>query len=350
MDPAMNAKTQTAPSIHDKGSAVPAVPSDIDIAVLIPCYNEEATIASVVDDFRKSLPFATIYVYDNNSTDGTVARAKAAGAVVRQQTLQGKGYVVQRMFADVNADVYILVDGDATYDASAAPRLVEMLTTECLDMVNVARAPEGAGAYRAGHRFGNWMLTMLVGVLFGQRFADMLSGYRGFSRRFVKSFPTLVGGFEIETELTVHALELNLPVAEFASPYRERPEGSISKLKTYSDGVRILLTIVRLLKAERPLEFFGFLSLCAASVGLVLAIPIVRTFLETGLVPRFPTAFGIVGLLVLAAMFLTSGIVLDTVTTGRRELKRLAYLRIPHHSERVRDGVDAPHRSYDRAS
>lgn len=298
------------------------------IAVLVPCYNERVAITKVVSDFRQALPQATVYVYDNNSIDDSAAAAAEAGAVVRSEPLQGKGHVVRRMFADVEADVYLLVDGDDTYDASAAPRLVERLLRERLDMVSGARVSTSADTYRAGHRFGNWMLTGLVGAMFGRRFTDMLSGYRAFSRRFVKSFPALAQGFEIETELTVHALELNLPVAEVQTSYKERPPGSASKLRTYSDGLRILSMIVRLWKAERPLGFFAMIAALLAGTGLLLALPLVGTYLETGLVPRFPTAFLVVGLMVLSALSLASGLILSTVTQGRRELKRLAYLRL----------------------
>jgi hypothetical protein len=306
------------------------------VAVLVPCMNEEAAIGAVVSAFKKALPTATVYVYDNNSTDRTCAVAQAAGAVVRRETQQGKGHVVRRMFSDVEADVYVLVDGDDTYDASASPRMVAKLLDEKLDMVNGSRQEQSQGAYRAGHRLGNAMLTGMVALIFGDRFQDLLSGYRVFSRRFVKSFPALSTGFEIETELTVHALELKMPVAEVGAPYKERPPGSASKLKTFRDGFRILRTIVNLMKGERPLLFFSgaFAILAVASLGL--AYPVVRTFQETGLVPRFPTAILSSVVMLLAFLCLFAGLILDTVTLARREMKRLRYLEIEGPGESVR--------------
>ncbi len=298
------------------------------IAVLVPCYNEAATIGKVVSDFRAALPDATVYVYDNNSADETVAIASDAGAIVRNESKQGKGNVVRRMFADVEADVYVLVDGDDTYDAAAAPALVERLTGEGLDMVTGTRVASSQAAYRTGHRFGNRLLTGLVSFSFGSEVSDMLSGYRVLSRRFVKSFPLLSGGFEIETEMTVHALELGMPQAEVETDYRERPEGSESKLNTYGDGIRILVTIVRMLKEERPLAFFGSICAALALAAIVLAIPVVITFIETGLVPRFPTAILATGMMLLAFLSLACGLILATVTRGRQELKRLRYLQI----------------------
>ena len=296
------------------------------IAVLVPCYNEEAAIARVVADFRANLPDAVIYVYDNNSTDRTVEVARAAGATVRTETRQGKGYVVRRMFSDVDADVYVLVDGDATYDAPSARLLVARLVEGGLDMVVGARRDQEQAAYRFGHRFGNRVLTGFVAQVFGATFEDLLSGYRVFSRRFVKSFPGLSGGFEIETELTVHALNLELPVDEIETPYFARPEGSVSKLSTWRDGLRILRTIVRLYRAERPLPFFCGIGLALAVASIALAIPIIITYVEQGLVPRFPTAVLSTGLMILACLAVACGIVLDTVTRGRREMKMLAYL------------------------
>ena len=296
------------------------------IAVLVPCYNEEAAIARVVADFRANLPDAVIYVYDNNSTDRTVEVARAAGAIVRTETRQGKGYVVRRMLSDVDADVYVLVDGDATYDAPSARLLVARLVEGRLDMVVGARRDQEQAAYRFGHRFGNRMLTGFVAQVFGATFEDLLSGYRVFSRRFVKSFPGLSGGFEIETELTVHALNLELPVDEIETPYFARPEGSVSKLSTWRDGLRILRTIVRLYRAERPLPFFGGIGLALAVASIALAIPIIITYVEQGVVPRFPTAVLSTGLMILACLAVACGIVLDTVTRGRREMKMLAYL------------------------
>lgn len=258
------------------------------IAVLIPCYNEEATIGKVVADFRAALPAAALYVYDNNSADRTVAVAREAGAIVRSETQQGKGHVVRRMFADVQADIYVLVDGDDTYDATVAPMLVRHLVDHQLDMVNGARVTDIQAAYRPGHRFGNVMLTSIVAGIFGNRIGDMLSGYRVFSRRFVKSFPALSGGFEIETELTVHALELAMPVGEIKTAYKDRPSGSTSKLRTYRDGLRILLMILVLVKEERPLAFFTALFAMLQIIALILIYPILVTYAETGLVPRLP--------------------------------------------------------------
>src|SRR5262245_3498924 len=299
------------------------------IAVLVPCYNEQAAIAQVVGDFRAELPAADIYVYDNNSTDRTVEIARAAGATVRHEGRQGKGHVVRRMFADVDADVYVLVDGDATYDAPSAPAMVEKLVSEHLDMVVGLRVDQSVAAYRPGHRTGNWMLTAFLASVFGQEFKDILSGYRVFSRRFVKSFPVLSDGFEIETELSVHALELALPVAEIATPYYARPEGSFSKLNTWRDGFRILGTILRLYRSEKPLRCFTAIGVFLMLVAIGLAIPIVITYLEQGVVPRLPTAVLSTGLTIIAVLSISSGLVLDTVTRGRREMKLLAYLSQP---------------------
>ncbi len=299
------------------------------VAVLVPCYNEEATIAEVISSFRAALGGVAIYVYDNNSTDRTVEIARAKGAIVRRVTQQGKGHVVRRMFGDVEADIYLLVDGDATYHAPSAREMVGKLTREHLDMVVGARVENAPAAFRRGHRFGNRMLTGFVRWMFGTTFTDILSGYRAFSRRFVKSFPVLSGGFEIETELSVHALELELPVAEIATPYFARPEGSASKLNTWRDGLRILAMIARLYRSERPLRFFSVLSLVIAAVSIVLAVPIVITFWEQGVVPRLPTAVLSTGLMILACITLACGLILDTVTRGRREMKLLAYLAQP---------------------
>ena len=299
-----------------------------EIAVLVPCYNEAAAIAAVVHDFRKAFPQAPVYVYDNNSTDDTVAIAREAGAIVRTEPLQGKGNVIRRMFADIEADVYVMVDGDNTYDASAAPSMVNSLLSESLDLVNGKRIHEESDAYRAGHQFGNTLLTSLVATIFGKRFDDMLSGYKIFSRRFVKSFPSLSSGFEIETELTVHALELRMPVAEVETRYGARPEGSESKLSTFSDGYRILKTIALLIREERPLQFFSWLFVLFAVGSLALSIPLIFTYMETGLVPRFPTAILATGMMLLGFMSLACGLILDTVTRGRQELKRLQYLSV----------------------
>jgi glycosyltransferase involved in cell wall biosynthesis len=303
--------------------------SSMRVAVLVPCFNEEAAVATVVADFRKALPSADIYVYDNNSKDRTAAAAREAGAEVRSERRQGKGHVVRRMFADVDADIYVLVDGDATYDAPSAPRMIEMLVNDRLDMVVGLRVDQVRSAYRVGHRTGNWMLTNFLSSVFGQAFKDILSGYRVFSRRFVKSFPVLSDGFEIETELTVHALELALPVAEVETPYYARPEGSFSKLNTWRDGFRILGTILRLYRSEKPLRFFSAIGVFLALVSIGLAVPILITYLEQGIVPRLPTAVLSMGLMIVAMLSVSSGLVLDTVTRGRREMKLLAYLSQP---------------------
>ena len=300
----------------------------LEVAVLLPCYNEEHAIAKVVGDFRAVLPEATIYVYDNNSTDHTADAARKAGAAVRRETHQGKGYVVRRMFNDIEADIYVLVDGDATYDAASAPAMVAKLVDERLDMVVASRIDREEAAYRRGHRAGNRLLTGFVAHMFGRAFSDILSGYRVFSRRLVKSFPILSGGFEIETELTVHALELDLPVGEVATPYYSRQEGSASKLSTWSDGFRILSTVFKLYRAERPLSLFGGLGIALAIISVGLAIPIFITYVQEGLVPRLPTAVLSTGLMVLAFLSLACGLILDTVTRGRRELKLLAYLAL----------------------
>lgn len=294
--------------------------------MLVPCFNEEVAVAKVVKDFRAALPTAAILVFDNNSTDNTAADARTAGAEVFREKRQGKGFVVSRMFTDVEADVYVLVDGDATYHAPSVRVMIERLLDDRLDMVVGNRVDREEAAYRAGHRTGNWLLTSFVAQVFGPTFNDMLSGYRVFSRRFVKSFPVLSGGFEIETELTIHALELGLPVAEIDTPYYARPEGSASKLSTWSDGFRILRTIFRLYRAERPLPFFTGIGLALAIASIGFAIPVFVTYFETGLVPRLPTAILSLGLMLLAFMSAAIGLVLDTVTRGRREIKLLAYL------------------------
>lgn len=310
-------------------TASPSIRPAPRVAVLIPCYNEEVAIASVIADFRAALPDAKIYVYDNNSRDRTSEMALAAGAIVGRERLQGKGNVIRRMFADIEADVYVLVDGDATYHAASAPEMVELLVADRLDMVNGTRISQIQAAYRPGHRFGNVVLTGIVRTIFGNRITDMLSGYRVFSRRFVKSFPALSDGFETETEFTVHALELSMPIGEVETPYRERPPGSQSKLNTIRDGVRILLTIVRLVKEERPLQFFAVSGAVLLAAALLLALPLVTEFARTGLVPRFPTAILSTGLVVLAFLSLTCGLILDSVARGRTEVKRLAYLSVP---------------------
>ncbi len=301
----------------------------IRVAVLIPCCNEAVAIPSVVAGFRAALPEATIYVYDNCSTDGTAAAARSAGAIVRSEPLQGKGHVVRRMFADIEADAYILVDGDATYDPASAPEMLARLVEDNLDMVTAARVTDGASAYRPGHQTGNYMLTLIVRLMFGDRISDMLSGYRVFSRRFVKSFPALASGFETETECTVHALELAMPVGEMPSRYKDRPPGSASKLRTYTDGFRILRTILLLVKEVRPLQFFLVIAVALGALSVLLAVPVITTFLQTGLVPRLPTAILSTGLMGLAFLAATCGLILDSVARGRKEQKRMAYLAIP---------------------
>lgn len=298
------------------------------IAVLLPCYNEEAAIARTVADFRTALPNAAIYVYDNNSIDQTRKIAALAGAVVRSERQQGKGAVVRRMFADIEADIYVMADGDATYDATAAPAMIAMLIGDQLDMVVGARASEVEAAYRRGHQLGNRLLTGLLTSMFGRSFSDILSGYRVFSRRFVKSFPVLSAGFEIETEISVHALELTMPTGEMVTAYSARPEGSVSKLNTYADGWRILKTMISLYRAERPVRFFGIAATAMLVLAIVLAVPLLITFSQTGLVPRFPTAILATGLVIIAMLSLFAGLILDTVTRGRREIKRLIYLQL----------------------
>ena len=299
------------------------------IAVVLPCYNEEAAIAATVAGFRAALPGAAIYVYDNNSSDRTVEIARASGAEVRTEKMQGKGNVVRRMFADVDADVYIMADGDLTYDPKAAPAMVAMLLSEQLDMVVGTRQHEAAEAYRGGHVLGNRLFTGLLSSLFGRSFTDIFSGYRVFSRRFVKSFPVLSAGFEIETEISVHALELKMPVGEIETAYAARPEGSASKLSTYRDGWRILKTIGTLYRVERPVLFYGSFAALLLIAAIVLAVPVILTYLDTGLVPRFPTAILITGLGIVAVLSFFAGLILDTVTRGRREMRRLAYLAYP---------------------
>ena len=299
------------------------------IAVLIPCRNEEQAVAKVVADFRRHLPDSMIYVYDNNSRDRTSTLARDAGAIVRSENLQGKGHVVRRMFADVEADIYLLVDGDDTYDASAAPAMIQMLLHGQLDMVTALRMPTRHDAYRRGHRLGNWLLSSLVCHLFGNRAHDVLSGYRVFSRRFVKSFPALSAGFETETEFTIHALELNMPIGEIDACYRDRPAGSRSKLHTITDGLRILHTILVLLKQERPFQCFAVTGAALLALGFMLGMPVVLDFLHTGFVPRLPTALLATGTVLAAFLSFVCGLVLDSVSRGRKELKRLAYLAIP---------------------
>ena len=314
--------------------------SQLRIAVLLPCYNEEAAVGQTVAGFRAALPGAVVYVYDNNSSDRTREVAAAAGAVVRTERMQGKGHVVRRMFADVDADIYLMADGDATYDAAAAPILVSALLDDQLDMVVGARKSEVEEAYRRGHRLGNSLFTFILASLFGRSFTDIFSGYRVFSRRFVKSFPALARGFETETEISVHALELAMPVAEIVTAYGARPEGSHSKLSTWRDGWRITRTILHLFRIERPVLFYGSFGLLLAVIGLVLAAPLVMTYAQTGLVPRFPTAILVTGLMIVAFMSFMCGLILDTVVRGRREVRRLAYLALPGPAQgRAPDGA-----------
>ncbi|MDE8343282.1 MAG: glycosyltransferase family 2 protein [Acidocella sp.] len=308
----------------------PSVPTEdqpLSIAVLIPCYNEALTVGHVVKSFKAVLPNATVIVYDNNSSDDTITQARAAGAEVYAEPMQGKGNVVRRMFRDINADFYIMVDGDNTYDPAAAPAMLELALSQRLDLVNCVRNSTKIGAYRPGHRFGNLLLTSMVKFIFGNRVHDMLSGYKLLSRRFVKSFPALAGGFDIETEITIHALELALPIGHINGTYDERPAGSVSKLNTYRDGFRILWLIGVLIKHERPIQVFSAVAAMLALAAVVLGIPVVSQYFATGLVPRLPTAVLATGLISLAALSFATGLILDTVTRGRREARMLAYLK-----------------------
>lgn len=304
----------------------PGEAASLNIAILLPCYNEGLVIRTVIERFRAAFPDANIYVYDNNSSDGSAEIARSAGAIVRSEPRQGKGFVVRRMFADIDADIYIMCDADETYDASAAPQLVETLLEQGLDMVVGTRVDTGGTAYRPAHKFGNWLLTSLVGTMFGDGFSDMLSGYRVFSRRFIKSFPLMSQGFEIETELTIHALQLEMPVMEIPTRFKDRVAGSESKLQTVSDGTRILWTIVTLLKQERPFALFGTAALALLALSLLCGTPVITEYLQTGTVPRLPMAVLATGTMILACLSLFSGLILDTVTRGRHEAKRLRYL------------------------
>jgi glycosyltransferase involved in cell wall biosynthesis len=306
----------------------------LEIAVIIPCHNEGLSIGKVIEEFHQALPMANVYVYDNNSSDDTREVASKAGAIVREEELQGKGNVVRRMFSDIEADYYIMIDGDDTYDVYASTELLKCAIDKNLDMVNGARVSSDSDAYRPGHRLGNRMLTSIVAMVFGDRINDMLSGFRVFSRRFVKSFPALSGGFEIETELTIHALELKLPIAEVETTYKGRLEGSESKLRTYRDGLMILKMIATLVKEERPLQFFLMVAAVLSLLSVVLAWPVVIEFIETGLVPRFPTAILSSAIMLLAFLSLFTGMVLDTVTHGRREMKRMWYLSVPNRKKK----------------
>jgi len=309
--------------------------STAEVAVLVPCYNEAVTIGQVVTDFRRVLPRAAIYVYDNNSTDGTLAVARASGAIVRSEPNQGKGQVVRRMFSDIDADLYVLVDGDSTYEADAAPEMIKLLLAQNLDIVNGVRVSDKKEAYRPGHRFGNWLLTTLVAWMFGHKTTDMLTGYRVFSRRFVRSFPALTSGFEIETEIIVHALEMRVLMQDYPTKYGERPAGSASKLNTIRDGVRILKTIGILIKEERPFSFFFAVGAILLLVATAIFIPVFLEYLQTGAVRRFPTAILAVGMVLTAMLSMTCGLILSTVTLGRREMKRLFYLQHPKASSPI---------------
>ncbi|SFV26585.1 Glycosyltransferase involved in cell wall bisynthesis [Devosia crocina] len=315
-------------------SQLPVTEYAFRVAVLLPCYNEAVAIADVIKDFRDVLPAADIYVYDNNSTDQTAEIARNSGAIVRSERNQGKGNVLRRMFADIDADIYVLADGDGTYDAASAPRLIHRLIEDQLDFVNGSRVSQAELAYRPGHRFGNVLLTGLVQLFFGRQFQDILSGYKILTRRFAKSFPAVSRGFETETELAVHALELRMPCAEVETVYRERPPNSVSKLRTFRDGFRILTMIALLVKMERPLQFFGLLGLALVLIGTGLGLPVVLEYLETGLVPRLPTTLLSIGLMLTGVISFFSGLILDMLTQTRREIKRLIYLGIPALSAR----------------
>lgn len=309
---------------------------DYTVAVIVPCYNEGLTIGKVIADFRKHLPSADIYVFDNNSKDDTIEVAKKSGAIVRKVVLQGKGNVVRRMFADVEADVYVMVDGDATYDAASVNKLIQKLLDDNLDMVVGCRKEESKdnNNYRPGHRLGNKMLTGFVSKIFNGEFVDMLSGYRVFSKRFAKSFTAESKGFAIETELTIHTLEMRLTFAEMDTPYYERPEGSESKLSTYKDGIKILTMILRLYSNERPAQFWGIAGITMFVFSAILMIPIIITYADIGEVPRYPTLIVSIGLLIISFLSITIGVVLRTVTKGRKEAKHLAYLAVPSISNR----------------
>lgn len=308
--------------------------SDISVAILVPCYNEATTVAKVVADFKLAMPHATVYVYDNNSKDDTSAIALAAGAVVMHEPLQGKGNVVRRMFSDITADVYVMVDGDDTYDASVAPAMVRRLVEGQLDCINAVRHSTAIEAYRQGHEFGNWMLTTIVAKLFGRSTRDMLTGYRVFSHKFVKSFPVVSKGFEIETELTVHTLELRMRSEDFDTNYGARPEGSVSKLSTYKDGFKILWMIFKLIKLERPALFFNTFGAAAVLLALALFLPVLSDYIHTGLVPRLPTAILAAFIVSLGVLSAVCGLILSSVTQGRREVKQLSFLATPRYFTR----------------
>jgi hypothetical protein len=303
--------------------------TSLSVAVLLPCYNEETTIAGVVAGFREALPGARIVVFDNNSTDLTALRARSAGAQVVRVPHQGKGNVVRRMFADIDADIYVMADGDGTYAPEDAPLLINTLMTEHADMAVGTRRGVGDDAGRAGHAFGNRLFNALYHRLFGRDFTDIFSGYRAFTRRYVKSFPAVSAGFEIETEMSVHASMLKLPVVEIALDYGRRPEGSASKLSTYGDGLRILWMFAMLMKETQPIRFFGAISAVCLAASLVLMAPVLAEYFATGLVPRMPTWVLSMALMMMSMLFAIAGLVLDSVARGRAEQKRMVYLAVP---------------------
>ena len=316
-------------AVEKLGSRLAVEPAEARIAVTLPCYNEASTIASVIADFRAALPGADIYVFDNNSTDGTADIARKAGAIVRTETRQGKGHVVRRIFADVEADIYVMADGDGTYDASLAPTLVELMKKNHVDMVVGTRAGVTRDAGRGGHAFGNRIFNMLFNAIFGRQFSDIFSGYRVFSRRFVKSFPAASGGFEIETEMSVHSCQIGIPTLERPTPYGVRPEDSASKLKTFSDGFRILGMFFVLAKETRPAAFFGAIGVLMTLLAVILSAPLFVTYFETGLVPRFPTAILSMGLVIIASISAVCGLILDSLARSRVEAKRSVFLSYP---------------------
>jgi glycosyltransferase involved in cell wall biosynthesis len=298
----------------------------MNIAVLLPCYNEGSAIYNVVKAFKDTLPTAQIYVYDNNSTDDTRHQAALAGAIVRQELRQGKGHVVRRMFSDIEADIYIMADGDGTYDTASAPLLIQLLLENELDMVVGTRREQTDSAHRTGHKLGNILFNWALKILFLSPFKDIFSGYRVFSRRFVKSFPALSAGFDIETEMSIHTLFNQIPFMEFETPFFDRAEGTESKLSTFKDGIKIMWRMVHLFKEYKPMPFFGGIGSVLGLTALVLGFPILREFLATGLVPRIPTALLCTGLSVTAMLSFVCGFILDSLCRMRKENMRLFYL------------------------